>query len=247
MKTKMPPVAVAVVFAAAVISACGGSSGGSTPSTTAQGTADGPCSSDMTCNAGLVCVSNLCVDLGSGAGGSGGDVGTAGGGGSSAASSGGPSFELDNNYDFAHSGGLYPTHYTYVKNIGDSGTTTVEVTYQNQTETNTFSVETGVQYVLVSVFPMSSGTTFNCALTVKFPGLVRNETTGTPPAGCAKIGGPSASELVPRSSCTCSGGCSGGSSTNIVFCFDNCGLAASNCCGGCIPAGVTCNANSCGG
>lgn len=49
----------------------------------------------------------------------------------------------------------------------------------------------------------------------------------------------STSELIPLSSCTCSGGCSGGKS-----CANNCGFADQQCCGGC-PTGKACQSAFC--
>jgi formylglycine-generating enzyme len=78
-----------IAFAAAIIPACGSSSSGS-PNVSAAGaggaaeagkepgTEGGPCYGNGTCNAGLTCYSNLCVNAGFG--GSGGDAGAVEGG-----------------------------------------------------------------------------------------------------------------------------------------------------------------------
>jgi hypothetical protein len=70
-----------LAFVALVGAACGGSNGQSC----AQGTERCPCYGNGTCNSGLTCASNTCVNLGGagGASGSGGQGGTTGSGGSS--------------------------------------------------------------------------------------------------------------------------------------------------------------------
>jgi hypothetical protein len=140
--------------------------------------------------------------------------------------------------------------YSYVKNVGESGIANVTITYQGYTETKQFTVDSGVQYVLSSSFPVANTSTSSCTMSVKAPyyAVSQNLSNGnTVNPTCALVLGPSISDLIPLSSCTCSGGCSGGSSTWIVACYDNCGLGSTTCCGGCIPAGVTCNPGYCGG
>jgi hypothetical protein len=76
-----------ILVGAAVLGAvaCGGSS-----QSCAQGAKSCPCRSDSTCNAGLSCLSKVCVNAGgTGGGGGGGQGGTAGGGATGGSSSGG--------------------------------------------------------------------------------------------------------------------------------------------------------------
>ncbi len=74
-------VALAVTLTAAALGGCGSSS-------KASGTVGGPCFTNGTCNAGLECLSNLCVQP-AGAGGSGGAPGSAGASGQAGAAGGG--------------------------------------------------------------------------------------------------------------------------------------------------------------
>jgi hypothetical protein len=257
METSAPLAAVAVLVAATVIPACGGSS---TTSTNAQGTEDGQCYADGTCDTGLVCSSNRCVNPG--AGGSGTSTGSAGAGGSASGSPAGPSFAKYSAPGITSRGETYSnngvltsaTYHFFVENTGGSGTATVNVSYQGYTETKQFTVEGGAQYVLSSLFPMTNAgevaRTRPCTLSVELPGLTvdqdMTENTSPLPSSdsftCAKVAGESTSDLIPLSSCTCSGGCPGYMA--VQPCPNNCGLIDPLCCGGC-PAGRTCAGGSC--
>jgi hypothetical protein len=136
-------------------------------------------------------------------------------------------------------------YYFYVKNTGGSSVATVTVSYQGYAETNNFTVEGGVQYVLASRFTGGNGSATSCALSAELPGLTLTRNfAGTNALAsnfgkCTKVAGQSTSELIPLSSCTCSGGCSG-----VTVCANNCGFADEQCCGGC-PAGKTCQSGFC--
>ena len=130
------------------------------------------------------------------------------------------------------------TDYYYVQNTGGSGTATVTITYQGQTDTKQFNVDGGVQYVLSSLSSLSNTSVYTCTLSIELPGLTINKKMTTT-ATCAQIRGPTTSDLIPLSSCGCSGGCPTG------VCFNNCGFPDQTCCGGCTVAGTSCNAGSC--
>jgi formylglycine-generating enzyme len=96
MKTNAPLAAVAVAWAAALIAACANSDSPNTPAAKDEGAEGGACYPSATCNAGLTCVSNVCVNPGTGGwggdasvGGSAGSAGWAGSAGTSGSGVGG--------------------------------------------------------------------------------------------------------------------------------------------------------------
>jgi len=123
------------------------------------------------------------------------------------------------------------TFHSFVENVGPSGTATVMVSYQGYTETTQFAVDSGVQYVLGSKFPITPADNMvhTCTLSTAFPGLTLTRSLGNvsvlpsnPSYGtCDNVSGPSTSYLIPLSSCICSGGCSG---TFASQCQNPCGL-----------------------
>jgi len=83
VNTRKSLAAVAIMLAAAITPACGNSDNPSSTPGKAAGTEGGPCYGNGTCNADLVCLSNLCVNAGTGGSGGSGDAGLGGTGGAS--------------------------------------------------------------------------------------------------------------------------------------------------------------------
>ncbi len=242
---------IAVLALCAAHAGCGasGASGNGLPSSSGTG-------SSTSGNGGT---SGSAGIVGSGGVGDGGTVGAAGVTGSGgAAGTGAPVGSLFEQYSLlgadTSDGATYSsngvlassTYYFYVENTGGSGAATVTVSYQGYTETNNFTVEGGTQYVLASRFAGGNGTTTSCVLSAELPGLTLERNFAETDAlasnfgKCTKVAGNSTSELIPLSSCTCSGGCPAGKTT----CANNCGFADAQCCGGC-PAGKTCQSGHC--
>jgi hypothetical protein len=167
-------------------------------------------------------------------------TGGSSGGNSGGSDAGGPAFaqykapRLEFNGETYSKNGVLAslTFHSFVQNTGASGTVTVTVSYQGYTETTQFPVDSGVQYVLGSKFPITPADDMvhTCALSTELPGLTlsrglgntsvlpSNSSYGT----CDHVSGPSTSYLVPLSSCICSGGCGG---TFASQCNNPCGLA----------------------
>ncbi|HJX64155.1 MAG TPA: hypothetical protein VJ860_09410 [Polyangia bacterium] len=229
----------------------GGTSGSGLPA--ASGTGGSTSGSGGTAGSGTVDSGGV---PGNGGVGGGGTVGAAGvtDSGGAAGSPVGPSFEqysllgvdTSDGATYSSNGVLTSsTYYFFVKNTGVSGVATVTVSYQGYVETNKFTVEGGAQYVLASQFTGGNGQIASCELSADLPGLTLTRNfAGTNALAsnfgkCTKVAGQSMSELIPLSSCTCSGGCSGRTS-----CMNNCGFADEQCCGGC-SAGKTCQSGFC--
>jgi hypothetical protein len=209
---------------------------------------------------------------GSSSGGSGGGVvdtqgtsstqaGTSGAAGSNSDSNADPLFEKYTLPYMSHTNATYSTNgvvtsvtfYFYVENNGGAGSATLTSSYQGYSETKQFTVESGVQYTLSSFFPMtnSGASVSTCTLSIELPGLTITQNLGGTNAlasdfgKCAKVGGQSTSDLIPLSSCTCSGGCS--TTLPDGICWNNCGFPdqSQTCCGGCLAAGKSCTNGVC--